>query len=361
MFQEFLEKYKITDTKIAVAVSGGADSLALMLMLQEELAPKGYEIVALTVDHGLRTSSADEAAYVKDIATQHHIEHHTILWQSVKPISGMEEAARLARYALLEDWCVKNAVHYLATAHHLYDQAETFLMRLERGSGLDGLCGMKEVLKLQRIFLLRPVLHIAPPFFKQYLKKRHIAWVEDESNQDEALLRVRMRHFLPLMEEKTGISASKIAETMSRLQASRSYFEEVITRLIKNNFQNVHPKVYLCADDFFEKQHKEIQYRLLAYLMQKIAQTPYPPESAKIRRLMDKMALSDFKTATLGHCCVIRSHDFLWFLPEVRCSLKYTRQEWKQYLKEDARLRQKHVPSKVRQILLLSSKTKNDI
>ena len=135
MIKEFLEKYGLTDVQeFAVAVSGGADSLALVLMMQEELAPLGKKIVALTVDHKLRGESTEEALYVGRIMKAYQIEHHILTWNGEKPKNGIEEAAREARYNLLVDWCQQKKISVLAIAHQALDQAETFFMRLQRGS-----------------------------------------------------------------------------------------------------------------------------------------------------------------------------------------------------------------------------------
>ncbi|MBR1915000.1 MAG: tRNA lysidine(34) synthetase TilS [Alphaproteobacteria bacterium] len=360
MFQEFLEKYALTDKKIAVGVSGGADSLGLLLMVHEELKPKGYRIVALTVDHGLRPSSADEAAYVKEIAERYGLEHHTLVWKGVKPAGGIEEAARVARYGLLEDWCEKNDVHYLMTAHHLYDQAETFLMRLYRGSGLDGLCGMKEVSKTGNIFILRPMLLTAPDVFQKFLRSKNIQWIEDESNEDENLLRVKMRKFLPLMEEKTGISPLMIAQTMERLHSSRSYFENKIQALVKNHFQKTGENVFACNYRFFCGLDCEIAYRLMCFLIRQIGGADYQPEAQKILRLIEKIKSDDFKAATLGHCQIKIFDSKLWLVREIKAGLTYAKKEWESYLKEHMELKRKKIPAVVKKNLLLSS-TKNHI
>ena len=111
--REFLDKYNIQDDVLAVGVSGGADSLALALLLNECLRPVGKKVVALTVDHQLRPESADEAAYVAQVMEQKGIEHHILVWNENKPKTGIEEAARVARYRLLSAWCHQHQIHCL--------------------------------------------------------------------------------------------------------------------------------------------------------------------------------------------------------------------------------------------------------
>ena len=146
--KDIINLSEITGDVVAVGVSGGADSLALLLLMDELLRPLGRRVAALTVDHGLRKESRAEAEYVAGVAAARGIEHHILTWQGDKPRSGVEEAARTARYALLCSWCHEHGVETLCMAHHQQDQAETFLIRLQRGSGLTGLCGMAAVSRL---------------------------------------------------------------------------------------------------------------------------------------------------------------------------------------------------------------------
>ena len=186
--EELFAKYQIKDKVIAVGVSGGADSLALVLQAAEELAVFGRKVVALTVDHGLRPTSRMEAEYVAGLMQKHGIEHHILTWTGEKPATGIEEAARQARYALIAEWCNQNEVNVLLTAHHAKDQAETFLMRLQRGSGLEGLCGIREYSVRDGLVILRPLLGVNPESLRNYLRQRNVVWVEDESNNDTAFL-----------------------------------------------------------------------------------------------------------------------------------------------------------------------------
>lgn len=354
MLQEFLEKHKIGPQKIAVGVSGGADSLAAVLFCNQELKPLGYQIIALTVDHKLRPTSSKEAIFVADIMKINNIEHHTLIWRGEKPKTGIEETARSARYDLLAKWCFKNNVKYLITAHHLLDQAETFLMRLERGSGLDGLCGMKEITPHQNLFILRPFLKTHPNIFKTYLTKKDITWVEDESNHDNNLLRVKMRNFLPVLEKQTGITALQIADTMERLQSSRSYFERKTQNILENHFKNFENTAFACKVEFFQNLENEIQYRLTSHLLKKIAGTSYPPEAQKLLSLLSKIKQTNFKTATLNHCKILRRSNFLWFLPEQKTFSGNIDHLWKEYTLKHAEYKKTKLPAEIKRLLLAS-------
>ena len=352
MFQEFLEKYQIKDKKIAIAVSGGADSLALLLTAFEELKPLGYQIVALTVDHQLRPNSSKEALYVANIAKKHHIEHHILVWNEKKPLTGIEEAARNARYQLIGDWCKQNKVSCVMVAHHLFDQAETFLMRLERGSGLDGLCGMFEVSQRKNIKILRPLLNTHPDELKNFLTSHQILWIEDETNSDTNMLRNRMRQFLPILQEKTGITPQKIVQTMKCLQNTKLCLDQKVEKLIKNHFKNWNNQAYSCSKQFFLGQDDEIKYRIVSKLIKDISGSSYTPEAEKTLNLIKKTESADFKSATLGHCQILLYQQNLWFLPEKIDMGIYTQKLWKEFIIKNPDLKRCKLPVKIRYILL---------
>lgn len=158
--QKLIEMGVDLSRRLAVAVSGGADSIALALLMGQIC-----DIEAVTVDHGLRAEAADEARFVGEVMARHNIAHTILHWQGEKPSSGIQAAARTARYKLIQDWCTAKNISNLVLAHHLDDQAETFLMRLSRGSGVYGLAAMAEVSTLMgslgSIHMLRPLLHVS--------------------------------------------------------------------------------------------------------------------------------------------------------------------------------------------------------
>ena len=352
MLTDFLKKHKIKEKRICVGVSGGSDSLALVLLADEELTPLGYKIIAITVNHGLRSCAQQEADYVAKIMQKHNIEHHILCWEGDKPITGIEEAARNARYELIGNWCKENQVKFLMTAHHLYDQAETFFMRIERGSGLDGLCGMKDVFKRDGFTILRPLLNTNPNVMKDYLKDKNIQWVEDESNFCADLLRVRIRQFLPEFEEKTGISALKIVNTMNILQKSQNYFDEKVSKILNNAFQNYHEKAFWCELAEFLNFEPELKFRIFKKVLKLVGQKDYAPQADKIFYLIEKINNPNFKASTLGGCHISLYDNKLWILPENPHSLKYSVKNWKEYLQNHPKFKKQKLPSRLKKIII---------
>lgn len=357
IIHDFFAAHQIKETSFAVGVSGGADSLALVLMLKHEFPE--YRIIALTVDHQLRPSSHQEALYVSQLMEQYQIEHHILVWEGEKPQTGIEEQARLARYKLLCDWCLKNNINNLLIAHHLYDQAETFLMRLQRGSGLYGLAAMSEISERNGIRILRPLLNIHPNTLKDFLNKHCIKWIEDESNQCEDFLRVKMRKFLPLLEDITGISAMRLSEAAADLRKVKNFMEEMVDVLIS---EKVH-KWENCGFSFdyteFLSWHKELRFYVVGKLLTILGEKDYSPEAESLNLLIDQLLQNDFSSATLGNCYIQKSDLRIWIIKENRNIVRtYTTEAWDKYASLNPEVRGLKIPLKLKQGLLLEKLSK---
>lgn len=348
MLKEFLEKYQIEEEIFAVGVSGGADSLALVLMLQEELAPEGKKIVALTVNHCLREEAAAEAEYVAQVMQQHQIEHHVLVWEGEKPLTGIEESARIARYNLLKNWCEQNQIKSLFIAHHCLDQAETFLMRLQRGSGLDGLCGMSPFSRLDNLKLLRPLLATNPRELRAYLVAHDIKWVEDVSNQNEDYLRVKVRNFLPQLEQALGISPKRIADTMEVLQKTKACLQELTDKFIKSQIVYCENAGASFDLETFNKCSSEIRYRVLCSLLKEIGGKIYQPESEEVLRLIGHLQNQPFKGCTLAGCEFLHFQHKVWIVSEVKDKRILSKKDWKLFVEKNPIYKKLQLPYKLR-------------
>lgn len=353
MLKEFLEHHQLLHLdRLAVGVSGGADSLALALMLQEELSPLGIKVIALTVDHQLRKESTDEAFYVARIMKAYGIEHHILVWEGGKPLTGIEEAAREARYQLLKDWCFANQVKAVAVAHQAHDQAETFLMRLQRGSGLDGLCGMRAVSVRDGLLILRPLLNIMPEELRRYLQQRQLQWVEDPSNQCNEFLRVRARKFMPLLEEKLGITPKRLVETMHVLQDTLAYVQEQTNRFIKNHVRNWDNAGVSFSVKNLDVMAPELLFRVLSSLILQSGGAKYKAEAAEIKRLMLRLPEADFTGCTLGGCEIIKNYGQIWIVPELKIKSKPAKKVWEDFVAAHPKYKKIKIPYKLRLSLL---------
>ena len=216
---------------LILAVSGGPDSTALLVLAARwakrlKRAPK---LVAVTIDHGLRAEAAREAAAVKRLARRLGVAHRTLRWRGRKPKTGLQEAARIARYRLLAETAASAGYAHILTAHTLDDQAETVLFRLARGSGLMGLAGMAHASPLpvgaDRIgFLLRPLLQISKARLVASLRAAGIAYSDDPSNRDPRFTRARLRALMPDL-AREGLSAHRLSRFAARMRRADATIE----------------------------------------------------------------------------------------------------------------------------------------
>jgi tRNA(Ile)-lysidine synthase len=201
------------ERQIAVAVSGGSDSMAL-LRLAEQWSQHRIKISVLTVDHGLRPEAAAEAVKVAEWCALLNLEHHTLRWEGPKPKTGLQAKARTARYDLLSTWCKAKGVAYLLTGHTMDDQAETVLMRQQRTDTAESLAGIWETTVWDGVKVFRPLLGQSRADLRIYLTGLGQPWIDDPSNSDRRFERVRVRE--TLAEEGRRVELADIAVKAGR-------------------------------------------------------------------------------------------------------------------------------------------------
>ncbi len=203
--------------RLGVAVSGGSDSLALLVLLHEMRGAGGPELFAVTVDHGLRAESAAEAAEVARICAELGVVHDTLNWAGWDGQGNLPDQARRARYGLMDKWAQGRDICDIALGHTANDQAETFLMRLSREAGVDGLSAMAGTWLAGGTTFHRPLLQAGREALKDVLREKGLGWAEDPSNEDVAYARARARQALAEL-EPLGITIaglSSVARHMS--------------------------------------------------------------------------------------------------------------------------------------------------
>ena len=298
-----IEKYRniITNKRLCVAVSGGIDSLSLMLILDEWCNANNSKLYAVTVDHGLRVESRKEAEYVNELCKSKHIEHCILTWDGEKPKKNVELIARENRYNLIANYCKENNIDFLFVAHHMQDQAETFLIRLFRGSGIDGLSSMKVIAENYGLKIIRPFLDIQKETLKKYLLKNNIKWVEDESNSDEKYLRNKIRNFLDTFDNKDDI-IKRINFAINQIGDYRVFIDNYIKKIEKkilsfNSFGS-------CLFDKNEllKEDENIILKILAKISMIISGNYYKPRLEKLKRLLDSIQNNDNIKYTFYGC-----------------------------------------------------------
>lgn len=297
--------------RIVLAVSGGSDSMALMLLAQRWRAsggaPAGITIDVATVDHGLRPGSDGEAAWVGERAKALGFLHATLVWSGDKPGSGLQERAREARYRLLANHAREaGQPAAVVTAHTADDQAETLIMRLGRGSGLDGLAGMARSRPLVpdgSVRLVRPLLGLSKSFLRVLLEEAGETWLEDPSNERLNFERVRLRHAQEHL-AALGLSNDKLALSAQRLMRARDALERLTEERIRA-LVDLHGGIYASLDrDAWEAEPEEVRVRMLTRLLDAFGGAAKPAQLSQIEALVSALARGRPIAETLGGCIV---------------------------------------------------------
>ena len=283
-------------SRLAVAVSGGADSMCLAAVLNA-VRP----IVALIVDHGLRPSSAAEATLTAGRLTALGIDNEILVWQHEQiPGANIQASAREARYELMRDWCTEHEISFLCTAHHMDDQAETVLMRLARGSGVYGLAGMAGTRDLgQGVTLVRPLLDVSKRRLTATLADKNIEWVEDPSNQNKVFDRVKTRNLLadpPL----AGLQAERLIATAQRLRRSRDALEFYQRQWLTEAVVFFEAGYALVDRNKFADVPEDIYLRALNSVIKFSGGGGYAPRFEKLLRLANALLSDEFSGHTLS-------------------------------------------------------------
>jgi len=298
--------------RIAVAVSGGSDSLALALLLKDWVKGRQGVLTALTVDHGLRPESAKEAQQVSAWMAQHHIPHVILPWQEQKPIASLQESARHARYHLLEEWCRQEGYLHLCLAHHQEDQLETVIMRTRSQSGPFGIAGMSAILEKPHIRILRPLLSLSKRRLQQTLITQGQSWLEDPSNRNMRFQRSQLRALTSQFEQ------SLVVQNHAQFQRYRQSFEGWMNDFLAKE-ADVSPLGYASLKrDVFITLPNEFQLPVLLHILKTIGVGPYPPRTSSLTFLLDKLQDPKFRAATCHGVRISRHQEKFLFIREAK-------------------------------------------
>ncbi len=290
------------EARIAVAVSGGGDSMALLHLADRWTRRRGTALQALTVDHGLRTESAAEAAMVKAFCARRGIAHETLVWRS-DGTGNLSAKAREGRYRTMADACTARGIAALLTGHTLDDQAETVLLRLGRGSGVDGLAGMRPVTALWGLRILRPLLDMPRAPLRGILAAEDIPWADDPTNEDRDYARIRARDALPALAD-TGITPARLAATARSMHEARVVLD-ACADAFRAQHCTVSPLGYITLPPASLRDAPvETARRVFARLLCEVSGAPYRPRLDALAALMDRATRPGFGGATLHGCRV---------------------------------------------------------
>ncbi len=282
--------YFESNPTIAVATSGGADSMALLLLAKAWAENLNGNVISLTVNHNLRPEAAKEALIIEQWCREHNIQHKTLHWEHYTPqISSIQANAREARYQLMASWCLNNNILHLLTAHHRDDQAETMFFRLARGSNLEGLSSMPSQTIIHGLRLIRPLLQVPKYRLVDTLKAHGQKWLEDPSNENILYTRVNIRKQLAksLNEEPIKQKANYITSTLGIF---RNLLENKLAGEIIKTVE-IYPQGYAIIDsNRLNNCDKEIAIKILGAVIQSVSGAEHPPRREKLIDLFQSIS-----------------------------------------------------------------------
>ena len=305
-FEEFLTSLNIKEN-IAIAVSGGPDSLALAFLAKCYVLKNKNKIKlkCFIVNHKLRKESSLEANVVKKILKEIDIECKILSWNGKKPSKNIQSLARDKRYFLLAKECKKNNIKNLLLGHHIDDLSENFLIRIVRGSGLNGLISFNKKTKYKNkdLNILRPLLDLEKKNLIYISEQVFNFFIKDPFNKNEEFKRTRIRNLL-LSLEKEGFDKKKLILTINNLKDTDKSIKFYVNRNLKDNTIFLKRKnIYILNRYFFDQSH-EIIFRSLTKIIQTLGEKYYPARGKSINELIKRINAKSFSKTTLGGCFI---------------------------------------------------------
>lgn len=283
---------------LAVAVSGGGDSMALLCLLSDWVGSDSHRLVVLSVDHGLRAEARHECARVAELSARLGHRHHLLHVDPHRMTGNLMAAARRERYRLIAEWAARNHLSTVALGHTLDDQAETFMLNLARGSGLDGLAAMRSRFRRHAVLWLRPLLDVSRHELRAMLRRREESWCEDPSNDDLRFKRARARKMLGEL-SAIGLSREMIAATADRLRSARGALVHVTASAARACAHVTDLcEIVFSADCWMLEE--EIRRRLVVQAIRHVAGREHAPRQASLHRVL--MEVRAGHGATLCGC-----------------------------------------------------------
>jgi len=287
--------------------------VALLATTVEFAREHSIDLHVITVDHGLRAEAKDEIALVTDLCATWDLPHHVEYWKGWSGAGNLQSEARDARYELMADWAYANDVSHVLLGHTADDQAETFIMRLARGAGVDGLSAMVPRRVRHGITWVRPFLRIERSALRTYLRAAQLDWCEDPSNDNRDFERIRVRDALTVL-GSLGVHTDTLVDVAHNMSQARDALDWQTFLAAREVAQVVRGVV---AFDLrkFRMQPAEIGRRLLLHALSWTSNAPYPPRRDAVARTLTAIRAGD--GATLDGCQIIVENDVVWVVREL--------------------------------------------
>mgnify|MGYP001371146693 CR=1 FL=1 len=303
-FEKNIRKYNLN--KFSIAVSGGADSMALTFLAKCHSIKKNINYLYFTVDHKLRSNSTKEAIKTKKQLKKFGVICEILTWKNNKNLSNLQARARESRYELIFKKSLKDRVNLVLTAHQKDDLFENFFIRLLRGSGLKGLSSFQsnkaQIKKNLKIYILRPLINISKEDLSYLTRNTFNFHVEDSSNENDNFLRIRIRKLINQLKQY-GLSFEKFKLTLENLNESNKAIEFYVKKNINENTRFLNKKNSIIINEIFFNQPEEIVFRSFSELIHNRGSKKNFTRGKKILSLLNDINSSkNFKKKTLSGC-----------------------------------------------------------
>ena len=284
-------------SRVGVAVSGGSDSMAALHLIAQVVP-----VEAVTIDHGLRAEAAAEARFVAEACARLSVPHSVIRWQRTETAGNLMDQARRARLRLIGDWARARGLSHVVLGHTADDQAETFLMRLARAAGLEGLSGMRRNWAENGVNWTRPFLDVPRATLRDWLRGRNIGWIDDPTNDNEDYDRVKARKALRAL-APLGLSAERICDVVAHLGDAETAVQDCLRRAVTTLAREDRGDVVISADAFKAELPAELQRRLIVQALKWVGGQDYAPRADAVAGLLS--GVSDGRGGTLAGCRIL--------------------------------------------------------
>ena len=293
------------ESNISLALSGGPDSMGLLYLINSYKFPKKIKIYVYIVDHLLRKKSSDEAQFIKSKIKKLNVKVRILKWVGNKPFSNIQAKARNKRYNLIAKQCEIDNVDTIFTAHHQDDLYENFLLRLLRGSGLQGISSFNSIVTNynEKIKIIRPLLNIKKKELIYISKKFFSFYIKDPSNNDDKFKRVRLRKLISEL-KKEGLNINKLSLTLDNLTISNNAINFYVNQNLRDNIHNnIYKSQYILNKNFFEYPD-EIIYRTFSNILKRVGEKYYAPRGKSVLRILNMLKLKKNLKITLAGCLI---------------------------------------------------------
>ena len=303
--------------KIAVSLSGGADSMCLTFLLDEFCRQNNISLLAITIDHKLRAESTLEANKVSKYLKKCNINHIILTWHHNEIKANIQNEARNARYKILCNYCKENDIDNLFVGHTFDDQAETVLLRILRGSGIDGVSGIDALTIMNGVKIIRPLLSFKKNQILDFLKKEGLIWFEDESNKNTKFDRVKIRKLISQLDEDFKFT-ERLNLLSDNAKRAKSFINSYVVKVFEKHCIVGDLGFISIKQSSFNNLDEEIQLRLINYIIKYVRNEPltYPIRLESLKVVLLNIQKVGDKKFTLSNCEILLHKNSVYFYRE---------------------------------------------